>query len=77
MTIYAKVLIKDLIQDAVENLKNKSAQELARYQSLEIEPGSYQLEIDTLTKNTNESIGYLEGTKPKLISICLWINFNK
>lgn len=65
------------ISHAVDALQNKSQQELARYQSLEITPGSYQLEIDTLTKNTNEAIDLLRATKPKLMYICLWINFNQ
>lgn len=68
---------KDNIKEAIDALQVKNDQELARYQSLEITPGSYQMEIDTLKANTKEAISYLEATKPKLLSLCIWINFSK
>ncbi|GAA6133360.1 RNA polymerase-associated protein RapA [Oceaniserpentilla sp. 4NH20-0058] len=68
---------KEHIENAINNLSDKSAQELERYKSLEISPGSYQLEIDTLTKNTKEATEFLSATKPKLLSMTLWINFNQ
>ena len=68
---------KDNIAEAISGLKEKSDQELARYTSLEITPGSYQLEIEALKQNTNEAIQYLEAAKPKLLSLCVWINFSK
>lgn len=68
---------QETINEAIEKLNTKSRQELARYQSLEISPGSYQLEIDTLNKNTSEAVEHLSSTKPKLLSMCIWINFSK
>ena len=68
---------KDHITSAIKKLENKSNQELERYRSLEITPGSYQIEIDALIKNTQEAIEFLSTTRPKLISICLWINFSQ
>ena len=68
---------KDNIAEAISGLKEKSNQELARYTSLEITPGSYQLEIEALQQNTNEAIQYLEAAKPKLLALCVWINFSK
>jgi ATP-dependent helicase HepA len=68
---------KENIVDAITSLQEKTDQELARYQSLEITPGSYQTEMDILEKNTKEAIGYLQATKPKLLSLCIWINFSK
>ncbi|MFY0699605.1 MAG: DEAD/DEAH box helicase family protein [Bermanella sp.] len=68
---------KENINDAILTLEEKSNQELARYQSLEITPGSYNMEIETLSKNTKEAMEHLQATKPKLLSLCIWINFSK
>jgi ATP-dependent helicase HepA len=68
---------QDQIQDAVSSLLEASKQELARYKSLEITPGSYQAEIDELTNKAKESISLLQNAKPKLMGLCIWINFNK
>ena len=68
---------QDDIQNAVSSLLEASKQELARYKSLEITPGSYQAEIDELTAKAKESISLLQNAKPKLMGLCIWINFNK
>ena len=68
---------QDNIQNAVSSLLEASKQELARYKSLEITPGSYQAEIDELTAKAKESISLLQNAKPKLMGLCIWINFNK
>jgi len=68
---------QDQIQRAVSELLEVSKQELARYKSLEITPGSYQAEIDELTSKAKESISLLQNARPKLIGLCVWINFQK
>lgn len=68
---------KDSIIQSINDLNHTSDQELERYKSLEIAPGSYKLEIETLKKNTSAATEYLAATKPKLLSICVWINFSK
>lgn len=65
------------IQQAVESMIEKSKQEIARYQSLEISPGSYSLEIDTLKQDAKESVSFLQNSKPKLVSLNIWVNFNQ
>jgi ATP-dependent helicase HepA len=66
---------QDDIERSVSSLLERSKQELARYKSLEIQPGSYQAEIDELTRKAKESISLLQGAKPKLIGLCIWVNF--
>ena len=66
---------KEDIEQSVLNMRDKANRELARYKSLEIEPGSYQSEIDALTQNAKESAAYLQSAKPKLMALCVWINF--
>jgi ATP-dependent helicase HepA len=68
---------QDEIQKAVSSLLEASKQELARYKSLEITPGSYQAEIDELTNKAKESISLLQNARPKLMGLCIWVNFNK
>lgn len=68
---------QDQIQESVSKLLDASKQELSRYKSLEITPGSYQQEIDTLTEKATESIALLQNAKPKLMGLCIWVNFNK
>lgn len=66
---------QDNIERSVSDLLEASKQELARYKSLEIQPGSYQAEIDELTLKAKESISLLQSAKPKLAGICIWVNF--
>ncbi len=66
---------KESIEDSVTKMLSKTKGELARYKSLEIEAGSYQSEIDTLTQNAKESATYLQAAKPKLMGLCVWVNF--
>ena len=66
---------QDNIENSVTDLLEVSKQELARYKSLEIQPGSYQAEIDELTHKAKESISLLQSAKPKLAGICVWVNF--
>ena len=66
---------QDDIQEAVSALLESSKQELARYKSLEITPGSYQAEIDELTEKAKDSISLLQNAKPKLMGLCIWVNF--
>jgi ATP-dependent helicase HepA len=68
---------KDQINEAVTRLLAATKQELARYKSLEITPGSYQSEIDELTSKAKESVALLQNAKPKLLSLCIWVNFKK
>jgi GTP cyclohydrolase I len=68
---------KDQIDQAVSTLLEATKQELARYKSLEITPGSYQSEIDELTSKAKESVALLQNAKPKLLSLCIWVNFKK
>jgi hypothetical protein len=68
---------QDQIKQAISDLAEASKQELARYQSLEISPGSYQSEIDELTSKADESIELLKNAKPKLMGLCVWVNFKK
>lgn len=68
---------KQNITEAIESIKTKTALELARYKSLEIVPGSYGLEMSVLDNNTQEAISYLNTSKPKLLGLCIWVNFNK
>ncbi len=63
------------IKAAVTNMLGATKRELSRYKSLEIEPGSYQSEIDTLSQNAKESAAYLQAAKPKLTGLCIWVNF--
>jgi ATP-dependent helicase HepA len=63
------------IKASVASMLESTKHELARYKSLEIEPGSYQQEVDTLTQNAKESAAYLQAAKPKLMGLCIWVNF--
>jgi len=65
----------DVIKASVVNMLDSTKRELSRYRSLEIEPGSYQSEIDTLSLNAKESASYLQAAKPKLMGLCIWVNF--
>ena len=66
---------KEVIEQSVLSMMDNTKRELARYKSLEIVPGSYQSEIDTLSKNAKESASYLQSAKPKLMGLCVWVNF--
>ena len=66
---------KEAIEQSVLSMMDNTKRELARYKSLEIIPGSYQSEIDTLSKNAKESASYLQSAKPKLMGLCVWVNF--
>ncbi|MEH6344767.1 MAG: SNF2-related protein [Bermanella sp.] len=66
---------KEAIEQSVLNMMEKTNRELARYKSLEIVPGSYQSEIDALSQNAKESTSYLQSAKPKLMGLCVWVNF--
>jgi ATP-dependent helicase HepA len=68
---------QEQIKKAVSSLTEASKQELARYKSLEITPGSYQSEVDELTSKAKESIVLLNNAKPKLMGLCIWVNFKK
>jgi len=65
----------DAIKASVVDMLDNTKRELSRYRSLEIEPGSYQSEIDTLSLNAKESASYLQAAKPKLMGLCIWVNF--
>ncbi len=66
---------KEVIEQSVLSMMDNTKRELARYKSLEIAPGSYQSEIDTLSQNAKESASYLQSAKPKLMGLCVWVNF--
>lgn len=68
---------KQNIVDAIECINTKTNLELARYESLEIIPGSYHSEISILKQNAEEAIHYLNTSRPKLLGLCIWVNFNK
>jgi len=63
------------VEVAVNDLLDKTKSELARYKSLEITPGSYQLEIDALTQKAKESIDLLQNARPRLQGIMIWVNY--
>lgn len=65
----------DAIKASVATMLENTKRELTRYRSLEIEPGSYQSEIDTLSLNAKQSAAYLQAAKPKLMGLCIWVNF--
>ncbi len=66
---------KEVIEQSVLDMMDKTKRELARYKSLEIVPGSYQSEINALSQNAKESASYLQSAKPKLMGLCVWVNF--
>ena len=68
---------KEDIQASVATLISQTQQELARYQSLEITPGTYQLEIDALKDKAKQATEFLQNTKPKLMSLTVWVNFHQ
>lgn len=63
------------VQASVQNLLSKIKTEIARYKSLEILPGAYQVEIDALSNKARESAELLSAAKPRLAGVCVWINY--
>lgn len=60
---------------SVNNMLDKIKTEIARYKSLEILPGAYQVEIDALSNKARESAQLLSSAKPRLAGVCIWINY--
>jgi len=60
---------------SVSNMLEKIKTEIARYKSLEILPGAYQVEIDALSNKARESSQLLSSAKPRLAGVCIWINY--
>ena len=60
---------------SVSNMLEKIKTEIARYKSLEILPGAYQVEIDALSNKARESAQLLSSAKPRLAGVCIWINY--
>lgn len=65
------------IKESVQTLLTQTQQELARYQSLEITPGTYRLEINALKDKAKQAVEFLQNTKPKLMSLTVWVNFHQ
>jgi ATP-dependent helicase HepA len=65
------------IEESVQTLLTQTQQELARYQSLEITSGTYQLEINALKDKAKQAVEFLQNTKPKLMSLTVWVNFHQ
>ncbi len=66
---------KEQIGQSVSTMLAANELELKRYKSLEITPGSYDAETNELGAKAKESAVILQAIKPKLMGLCIWVNF--
>lgn len=63
------------IEASVESMLDDTRTEVARYESLEIHPGSFAPELNALNAKAEESATFLAGIKPQLAGISIWVNY--